>query len=75
MADLLPSAAHIPLSYVMAYDMFPMTTLQEKKSFLKKAQEGDYVLFFEHDPKIECCTLKLTEKGVRQNKTFRLEEL
>ena len=75
MADLLPSAGHIPLPYVMAYDMFPLTTLNEKKSFLTEAQQNDYVLFFEHDPTIECCTLHMTEKGIRMKESFRLEEL
>ena len=75
MADLLPSAAHIPIPYVMAYDMFPMTTLQEKKSFLKEAQEKNYILFFEHDPQIECCTLELTEKGIRKKDSFNLNEI
>lgn len=75
MADLLPSAAHIPLPYVMAYDMFPLTTLQEKKSFLSEAQENNYILFFEHDPGIECCSLKLTDKGIRMDQSFKLSEL
>jgi glyoxylase-like metal-dependent hydrolase (beta-lactamase superfamily II) len=75
MADLLPSAAHIPLPYVMAYDMFPLTTLQEKKLFLSEAQQKDYVLFFEHDPLIECCKLQITEKGIRVKETFKLSEL
>lgn len=75
MADLLPSAAHIPLPYVMGYDMFPLTTLNEKKSFLTEAQQNDYVLFLEHDPKIECCTLQLTEKGIRMKDSFALSEL
>jgi len=75
MADLLPSIAHIPLPYVMAYDMFPLTTLNEKRSFLTDAQQNDLVLFFEHDPQFECCTLQLTEKGIRQKDTFRLDEL
>jgi len=75
MADLLPSAAHIPLPYVMAYDMFPLTTLQEKKLFLTEAQQNDYVLFFEHDPLIECCSLQMTEKGVRVKETFKLSDL
>jgi glyoxylase-like metal-dependent hydrolase (beta-lactamase superfamily II) len=75
MADLLPSVGHIPLPYVMAYDMFPYTTLQEKKSFLKEAVEKDYILFFEHDPLQECCTLQQTEKGVRPKEYFRLEEI
>lgn len=75
MADLLPSAGHIPIPYVMAYDMFPLTTLHEKKSFLKEAVEGNYILFFEHDPVQECCTLQQTEKGVRPKEFFRLSEL
>ena len=75
MADLLPSAAHIPLPYVMAYDMFPLTTLQEKKSFLTNAVANNYVLFFEHDPLIECCNLQQTEKGIRQKDVFKLSEL
>ena len=75
MADLLPSAAHIPIPFIMGYDMFPLTTLIEKKSFIKEAQENDYVLFFEHDPLIECCSLQLTEKGVRPKDYFNLSEL
>lgn len=75
MADLLPSMAHIPLPYVMGYDMFPLTTLNEKKAFLEEALEKDYVLFFEHDPNVECCTLQQTEKGIRQKNSFRLDEL
>ena len=75
MADLLPSAGHIPLPYVMGYDMFPMTTLNEKKSFLKEAVENDYILFFEHDPKYECCNLQQTEKGIRSKDFFKLEEV
>ena len=75
MADLLPSAGHIPLPYVMAYDMFPLTTLNEKKVFLTEAQQNDFILFFEHDPRIECCTLQLTDKGIRIKDSFKLSEL
>jgi len=75
MADLLPSVGHIPLPYVMAYDMFPLTTMNEKKSFLEDAVKNDYILFFEHDPRIECCTVQATEKGVRQKDIFRLADL
>ena len=75
MADLLPSHGHIPIPYVMAYDMFPLTTLNEKKSFLHEALANDYILFFEHDPIHECCTLHDTEKGIRPKEFFRLEEL
>ncbi|MGB2702627.1 MAG: MBL fold metallo-hydrolase [Chitinophagaceae bacterium] len=75
MADLLPSVGHIPIPYVMAYDMFPLTTLHEKKSFLKEAAAGDYILFFEHDPVHECCNLQQTERGVRAKDFFKLEEI
>jgi len=75
MADLLPSKGHIPIPYVMAYDMFPLTTLQEKKSFLQEAVENNYILFFEHDPVTECCTLQSTDKGIRVADTFRLADV
>ncbi|MGK2864834.1 MAG: MBL fold metallo-hydrolase [Chitinophagaceae bacterium] len=75
MADLLPSQGHIPLPYVMAYDMFPLTTLHEKKSFLNEAVENKYILFFEHDPQYECCNLKQTERGVRPDQFLRLDEI
>ena len=75
MADLLPSAAHIPIPYVMAYDMFPLKTLNEKKLFLNEAVKNNYILFFEHDPVHECCDLQETEKGVRPKDFFRIEEI
>lgn len=75
MADLLPSIGHIPLPYVMAYDMFPLTTLKEKKIFLQEAADNNYILFFEHDPLHECCELVNTEKGIRAGNTFRLSEI
>jgi hypothetical protein len=73
MADLLPSVAHLPLPYVMAYDMFPLTTLTEKRSFLNDAAEHDLVLYFEHDKDNECCTVQQTEKGVRVKERFFFE--
>ena len=75
MADLLPSVGHLPLPYVMAYDMFPLTTLNEKKIFLTEALEKEYILYFEHDPVNECCTLQQTERGIRVKDTFKLNEL
>src|SRR6187455_955284 len=71
MADLLPSAGHIPIPYIMAYDMQPLLSLQEKRSFLKEAVENDYLLFFEHDKDHECCTLQHTERGIRPEKFFK----
>lgn len=75
MADLLPSVAHIPIPYIMAYDMFPLTSLNEKKSFLQEAMEKDYILYFEHDSVNECCSLQNTEKGIRQKDCFSLQSL
>lgn len=75
MADLLPSVGHLPLPYVMAYDMFPLQTLTEKELYLKEALSNNYILFFEHDPVYECCTLQQTEKGIRLKDTFKLSEL
>lgn len=74
-ADLIPSAAHIPLPYVMAYDMFPLTTLIEKEKFLNEAVANDYILFFEHDPSIECATVLKTERGFKAKETFNLSEI
>lgn len=75
MADLLPSVGHIPLPYVMAYDMFPLKTLNEKKIFLTEACANNYILIFEHDAINECCTLKMTEKGIRMSETFKLSDI
>lgn len=75
MADLLPSVGHIPLPYVMAYDMFPLQTLTEKKAFLQEATDRNYILYLEHDPVNECCTLQQTEKGIRLDRTFKLSEI
>jgi len=75
MADLLPSAAHIPLPYVMSYDTRPLITLDEKDNFLKEAAENNYILFFEHDLYHECCTVMETEKGVRMKQAMMIEEI
>jgi len=72
MADLLPAVAHLPIPYVMAYDMFPLTSLHEKKAFVEEAVEKDYILFFEHDPVHECCSLQTTGRGIREKDTFPL---
>ena len=67
MADLIPSAGHLPIPYVMGYDMRPLNTLQEKETVLKQALENNWTLFFEHDPTIECCSLTRTERGIRMD--------
>ncbi|SIN79016.1 MBL fold metallo-hydrolase [Algoriphagus halophilus] len=74
-ADLLPSVGHIPLPYVMGYDTRPLLTMDEKAQFLEEAAREKYILFLEHDPVHECCTVKMTEKGVRLDQTFKLHEI
>jgi glyoxylase-like metal-dependent hydrolase (beta-lactamase superfamily II) len=75
MADLLPSIGHVPLPYVMAYDTRPLLTLQEKEQFLNEAADKGYILFLEHDPVNECCTVIKTDRGIRVDKTFSLSEI
>ena len=74
-ADLIPSAAHIPIPYVMGYDTRPLLSMEEKERFLKIAADKNYVLFFEHDPIHECCTVVNTDKGVKLDRTFKLSEI
>lgn len=75
MADLLPSVGHIPLPYIMGYDTRPLITLEEKERFLGEAADKQYILFLEHDPLNECCTVKRTEKGIRLDQTFKLSDI
>ena len=75
MADLLPTAGHIPLPYIMGYDVRPLTTLEEKRSFLNLAVQEEYCLFMEHDANNEIITLKNTEKGVRFGGSYTLKDL
>jgi len=75
MADLLPSSAHIPMPWIMAYDTRPLITFADKTRFYEEAVPGDFVLFFEHDLYNECCSLRQTEKGVRVKETFPLSEI
>jgi glyoxylase-like metal-dependent hydrolase (beta-lactamase superfamily II) len=74
-ADLMPAHFYTPIPWVMAYDTRPLISMDEKKAFLEEAAKNDYILFFEHDPKVECCTLQQTERGVRHKDTFALSEL
>ncbi len=74
-ADLLPTAGHIPLPYVMGYDTRPLLTMEEKKRFLNLAVEQNLLLFLEHDPYHEIITLQHTEKGVRLKEVLNCEEV
>ena len=71
--DLIPTAGHIPVPYIMGYDTRPLKTLEEKSLFLEKALKNDYLLFMEHDANNELISLKKTEKGVRFKKSFKFD--
>ncbi len=75
MADLLPTAGHIPLPYVMGYDTRPLLTLDEKASFLDRAAAENFYLFLEHDPNNQIITVKQTDKGVRLNERHNFNNL
>ena len=75
MADLLPTAGHIPLPYIMGYDTRPLLTLQEKKAFLDRAAQNDWYLFMQHDAHNEVLTVRSTEKGVRLHARHSFDEL
>lgn len=62
-ADLFPMTSHIPLAYIMGYDLFPLTTLDEKKKFLQQIVKENWLLFFEHDAFTETCRVEQTDKG------------
>lgn len=74
-ADLIPTASHIPIPYIMSYDMQPLVSMSEKEKFLIEAAKNNCVLFFEHDNKVECCTVKQTDKGIRLENAFQLSDL
>ena len=75
MADLLPTAGHLPLPYVMGYDTRPLLTLPEKSKFLAAAADQNYYLFLEHDAHNQIITVENTEKGVRLKEVFKCEDL
>ncbi len=74
-ADLLPTAGHLPLPYVMGYDTRPLLTMPEKSKFLEAAAQNNYYLFLEHDAHNEIITVENTEKGVRLKEVFRCEDI
>jgi glyoxylase-like metal-dependent hydrolase (beta-lactamase superfamily II) len=75
MADLLPTAGHIPIPYVMGYDTRPLLTMPEKSKFLNAAAKNNYYLFLEHDPHNEIITVEQTEKGIRLKEVFSCDEI
>ena len=70
MADLLPTAGHLPIPFVMGYDTRPLITLDEKEKFLSLAADNNFYLFLEHDAHNEIITVQHTEKGVRLKETL-----
>lgn len=75
LADLIPSADHIPIPWVISYDTRPLLSMQEKAPVLEAAADKGSILYFEHDPVTECAVVKRTEKGVRLQETLKLEEI
>jgi glyoxylase-like metal-dependent hydrolase (beta-lactamase superfamily II) len=74
-ADLLATAGHIPIPYVMGYDTRPLLTLDEKTKFMNTAAENNYYLFLEHDAHNEIITVEKTEKGVRLKEIFSCNDI
>ncbi|WP_299115687.1 MBL fold metallo-hydrolase [uncultured Winogradskyella sp.] len=75
MADLLPTAGHLPIPFVMGYDTRPLLTLDEKEQFLNLAANNNYYLFLEHDAHNPIITVKHTEKGVRLNEVYTCKDI
>lgn len=75
MADLLPTAGHLPIPYVMGYDTRPLLTLDEKEVFLHLAANHNFYLFLEHDAHNEIITIQHTEKGVRLKETLTCNDI
>jgi len=74
-ADLIPTAGHLPLPYVMGYDTRPLLTMPEKTLFLNEAAENNYYLFLEHDAHNQIITVEKTEKGIRLKEIFTCDEI
>jgi glyoxylase-like metal-dependent hydrolase (beta-lactamase superfamily II) len=74
-ADLIPTLAHIPLLWNMSYDIDQLKTIEEKESILGESLDNGYIIFFEHDLDTECCTLKNTPGGIREDRLFKLSDL
>jgi glyoxylase-like metal-dependent hydrolase (beta-lactamase superfamily II) len=74
-ADLLATAGHIPIPYVMGYDTRPLLTMPEKTKFMNAAAENNYYLFLQHDADNEIITVEKTERGVRLKEVFTAEQI
>ena len=74
-SDLVPTAGHIPVPYLMGYDVRPLVTMREKERILKSVVDEDVLLFLQHDPVNEVVFVKNTEKGVRFDRSSTIKEL
>jgi glyoxylase-like metal-dependent hydrolase (beta-lactamase superfamily II) len=74
-ADLVPLVGNISISWVCGYDTQPLVSLREKEDFLKESLEHNYIYYFYHDLENPCCTLKQTEKGIRLDRSFPLDQV
>ena len=73
-ADIFPMVAHIPIPWVMAYDVQPVVTMEEKQKLLQKMEREDWILFFEHDPHIQACTVHKDGKHYKLNKRIEISD-
>lgn len=73
-ADLIPTVSHIPLPYIMGYDLQPLLTLQEKKKYLKLALDENWKLFFGHDPEFALAKVKIFREGYMADKKIKTFE-
>ena len=74
-ADLIPTAGHLPLPYVMGYDTRPLLTMPEKSKFLENCAENNFYLVLEHDAHNEIITVEKTEKGIRLKEVFKCDDI
>jgi glyoxylase-like metal-dependent hydrolase (beta-lactamase superfamily II) len=74
-SDLVPTSGHIPVPYLMGYDVRPLKTMEEKQRILSELEASNSFLFLQHDPTTEIVSLKKTEKGVRLDQAFLLKDL
>ncbi len=62
LADVTPTTAHLPLPWIMGYDLEPLVTLESKRALMERAREEDWLLIFEHDPTVPWGRLEPAEK-------------
>ena len=73
--DLIPTIAHIPIIWNMSYDIESLKSIEEKEKVLKQALDNDHILIFQHDQNVECCNVRMTEKGIRMKDMFQFSEI